>query len=136
MAGDLSLFDLHELSQDINIALPFEAERYHAAIRHVHTINFNGHQVTLAVPARVFESGNFVPFLRQHTQTTVSEATAVLCYNTGNPVPGKQKYHICTLITNHRDSILPERKAAVSSATVPFVDLHCTMPALAWCNAS
>lgn len=88
----------------------------------------NKHTITIVVPARIFESSAFLPFLRQHSHTTVDEACHILEYTAGSAVPGKQKYHICTFITNQRASIHPDKKAAVSVTHADFMDLLCTMP--------
>lgn len=130
MCEDVSLFDVHELSGNIVVVLPIHKDT-RTAIRHIHTIDMRGHKLTLVVPARTFDSSAFVPFLRMHTQSTVDEARNLLCYKGGHPVPGHQKYHVCTLITNHRASVLPapgKKCAASAVADAPFVDLVCTVP--------
>lgn len=128
MSGSASLFDLHKLNENIVVTLPCTAEAQ-VAIRHIHTIDMHQHKITVVVPARIFESSTFIPFLRQHTQTRVDEARNLLQFISGAPVPGHQKYHVCTMVSNQRLSILPSKKAAVSVQPAAFVDLVCTMPA-------
>lgn len=129
MSGSLSLFDLHDLKENIIVTLPC-TDAAQAAVRHMHTINMHEHNITVVIPARIFDSSAFVPFLRQHSPSMVDEARHLLEYMSGNPVPGHQKYHICTMITNQRVSILPTKKAAaaVLAQQASFVDLICTMP--------
>ena len=129
----MSLFDVHELSNNIVVVLPMHDDA-RTAIRHIHTIDMRGHKITMVIPARIFDSSAYIPFLRLHTQSTVDEARNLFCYKTGDAVPGSQKYHVCTLITNQRASILPDppKKCATSSLDhshdAAFVDLMCTMP--------
>ena len=121
---------MHELTNNIVVVLPL-LEDSQTALRHIHTIDMRGHKITMVIPARTFDSSAFVPFLRLHTQSTVDEACNILCFKSGTAVPGRQKYHICTLVTNRRASILPEpQKCAttVQADAVPFVDLLCTVP--------
>ena len=102
-------------------------------MRHIHTIDMNGHSITMVIPARVFKSNDFVPFLKQHSQSAVETAQSILRDTKGIPVKGCQKYHICKLITNHRSSVVQSspKITCTSSATgqpAEFVDLICTMP--------
>ena len=128
-AGNKQFFDVDTLTNDIVITLP-PSEQAQVALRHLHTIDMNGHRITVVIPAQLFDSVNVIPFLKHHSRDVVAEAQHILQYKTGTPVPGKQKYHICTMISNRRSAILPERKCAASNIrTAPFVDLHCTMPA-------
>ena len=120
---------MHELDHNIAVVLPF-TDTAQTALRHIHAIDMRTHTITLIIPARIFESAAFVPFLRQHALSTVDEAKNLLCFASGSAVPGHQKYHICTMITNHHSSALPgpPQKCAASAAEPEFVDLLCTMP--------
>lgn len=126
----MSLVDVHELTNKIVVVLPL-LEDSQIAMRHIHTIDVRGHQFTMVIPARKFDSSTFIPFLCIYTHSTVDDACNVLCIKSGAAVPGRQKYHICTLITNRRASILPETQkcAATSRAdAVAFVDLLFAVP--------
>ena len=126
-AGE-SLYDLHELSCDIVVTLPHNDEAL-TALRHIHTIRMQGHEVTLAIPARIFESSHFLSYTKFHSHFRVDEACNLLQYHTGEWVPGRQKYHVCTLVTNQQASVMATPSSAVSSSRpIPFVDLYCTMP--------
>lgn len=129
MANNSSLFDVHKLSHNIVITLPC-SEEAQTALRHIHTIDMEGYHIVVVIPARLFDSTSFAPFLRQHVHSTVDEAQNILQYSTGKPVPGRQKYHMCTMITNQRASVLPKAtlSAAASAQPTSFVDLLCTMP--------
>lgn len=124
-AGDASLFDMTTLTSPIAVALPFTDEA-HTALRHMHDLELNGHHITLAVPARLFKADAFVPYLQRHSSPIVDEGRRLLMYNSGLPVPGQQKFHLLTLVSNHSSHKLTS--LATRSSHVPFVDLLCTMP--------
>ena len=130
LAEDKNLYDLHTLTGNIVVTLP-PSDEAHVALRHIHTIDMHNHNITVVIPARLFNSAAFLPYLARHTHAVVDEAKALLTFTSGHPVPGHQKYHVVTMISNQRKSILPPtRKCAASSKTKPaeFVDLVCTMP--------
>lgn len=79
---DHSLFDLCTLETDIAVALPYTDDA-HTALRHIHTVNMNGHKIILAVPARIFDSDLFVPYIKRHTQSIVHEARNMLKFYCG-----------------------------------------------------
>ena len=121
-----TLFETTKLDKDIAIVLPFTDDA-HAALRHMHTMDLQGHTVTVVIPATLFDSDSFVPYIKRHTQTTVRQAKELLCFENGNAVPGHQKFHVITLISNQRSTNL----CALTSAAqhLSFVDLLCTIPA-------
>jgi len=123
--GDVSLFDVSTLVEPIAVALPYTDDA-HTALRHIHDLDLNGHSVTLAIPARLFKADAFIPYLRRHSQPLVDEAKRLLVYHTGQPVPGLQKFHVLTIVSNHSSHKLTS--LANSAGHVPFVDLLCTMP--------
>ena len=131
LADEFSLYDLHSLSQNIVVTLP-SSDEAHVALRHIHTINMNKHKVTVVIPARLFNSASFLPYLARHTHSIVDEAKNLLTFLSGQPVPGHQKYHILTMTSNQRKSVLPPATKCAASTKAPpadFVDLVCTMPA-------
>lgn len=123
------MFDLSRLDTPVAIVLPFTGEA-HAALRHMHELDLNGHTITLAIPARLFKADAFVPYLQRHSTPVVDEARRLLVYRNGQPVLGQQKFHVLTLVSNHSS---PKLTSLASRADhVPFVDLLCTMPL--WIN--
>ena len=91
----------------------------------------HNHKVTVIIPARLFNSAAFLPYRARHTHSVVDEARNLLTFKSGGPVPGHQKYHIVTMVSNQRKSILPPTMKCAASSKTPqaqFVDLVCTMP--------
>ena len=104
------IYELHKLDSHIGVVLPCEEEAMHTAMRHIHTIDMNGFTITVAVPAKLFDSSAYVPFLRMHSKDTVAEAREMLRYTaTNEPVPGNQKYHLCTMFRSQRHTVVPKR---------------------------
>ena len=101
------------------------------ALRHIHTIDMHNHKITVIIPATLFNSAAFLPYLARHTQSVVDEARNLLTFKSGGPIPGHQKYHIVTMVSNQRKSILPPTLKCAASSKTPqaqFVDLVFTMP--------
>jgi hypothetical protein len=91
----------------------------------------HNHKITVIIPARLFNSAAFLPYLARHTHSVVDEAKNLLTFKSGGPVPGHQKYHIVTMVSNQRKSILPPTMKCAASSQTPqaqFVDIVCTMP--------
>ena len=130
LADNESLYDLHTLSGHIAVTLPQSGEA-HVALRHIHTIDMHNHKITVILPARLFNSAAFLPYLARHTHSVFDEARNLLRFKSGDPVPGHQKYHIVTMVSNQRKSILPPTMKCASSSKTPqaqFVELVCNMP--------
>ena len=101
------------------------------ALRHIHIIDMHNHNITVIVPARLFNSAALLPYLTRHTHSVVDEARHLLTFKSGDLVPVHQKYHIVTMVSNQRKSILPPTMKCAASSKTPqaqFVDLVCTMP--------
>lgn len=128
MTGNSCLYDVRELKGDMTITLPYTDDA-HTALRHVHTIDLNGHTVTVAIPAALFDSDSFVPYVKRHSPSMVSPAKDILCFTDGTAVPGHQKFHVLTLTSNQHSTNLCALINASKRAS--FVDLLCTMPVVA-----
>ena len=105
MAANESLYDLHSLSGHIAVTLP-QSEQAHVALRHIHTIDMHNHKITVMITGRLFNSAAFLPYLTRRTHSVVDEARKLLTVKSGDPVPGHQKYHIVTMVSNQRNSML------------------------------
>lgn len=124
-SDDQSLFDVSVLKHDLAVSLPF-TEQAHVAMRHLHTLDLNGYTVTVAIPARLFDSDAFVPYTRRHSQSVVDQARNLLCFTNGAPVPGSQKFHVLHMTSNQRS--LDQSARACAAQVTDSVDLICTMP--------
>ena len=101
------------------------------ALRHIQTIDMHNHKITVIIPAGLFNSSPFLPYLTRHTHSVVDEARKLLTFKSGDTVLGHLKYHIVTMVSNQRKSILPPTMKCAASSKTPqaqFIDLVCTMP--------
>ena len=112
------------------MTLPYTAEA-HRALCHLHTIDLAGFTITLAIPARIFDSDSFVPYTQRHSHPIVDQARNLLVHTAGHaragqPVSGLQKIHVIVLHSNKRND---NKNALVcASQHVGFADLLCTIP--------
>lgn len=120
------------LAAPIAVTLPYTDDA-HTALRHLHEIDLNGHFVILAIPARLFKADAFIPYMKRQSTSIVDEARRLLVFTSGLAVPGQQKFHVLTMVSNHASTKLVS--LASRAAHVPFVDLLCTMP-LRICDAT
>ena len=125
-----TFFDLKNLHSPLALTLPY-TDQAQRALRHLHTIDLSGFEVTLAIPARIFDSDSFVPYTARHSHPTVDQARNMLVHSPGHtragqPVPGFQKFHVIVLRSNQQTD--NRRALACAAQHVGFVDLLCTIP--------
>ena len=120
-----SLFDITDLTTSISVTLPY-TDTAHTALRHLHTVSMHGHKIQIAIPATLFQSDSFIPYIRRHSTSDVYQAKDILRFCDGAPVPGHQKFHVLTLVSNQCSSDIA--CAASLAQHLSFVDLLCTMP--------
>ena len=77
------------------------------------------------MPARLFDSDAVVPYTRRHDHSTVHEACKLLCFASGEPVPGRQKFHFIKLTSNRHGL---NKAYACVARSLDSIDLLCTMP--------
>ena len=123
--SNTNVYDITKLTGPIAITLPYTDDA-HVALRHIHTINLNGHHITVAIPGRLFDSDAFVPYTSRHSYSTVDKANALLQYVDGKPVPGHQTFHVLKLTSNQHS--LNTKAITCAGRKVEAVDLICTMP--------
>eukprot|EP00892_Ulva_mutabilis_P010992 jgi/Ulvmu1/8265/UM041_0076.1 len=125
MSHASSLFAVSRLEHSIAVALPYTDEA-HVLLRHIHTIDLNGFHITLAVPARLFDSDAYIPYMSIHSGSTVDKASNLLQFTHGSFVPGHQKFHVLKLTSNQHS--LNNSAITCAASKVAAVDLICTIP--------
>ena len=127
-AGE-SLYLLKELKCNIVVTMPHTIAAS-TAMRHIHSIDMKGYKITIVIPSRIFKSSAVLPYTRNHSQFVMDEACKLLQYHNGAFVPGKQKYHVCTFVTNEKASVVTKPlNSAANVLMAQFIDLVCTVPA-------